>query len=86
MEAEKTLAKVSAHDKSSGPSHKKMRYENDRSDLRSFLSKGAPARYGSRKSQRQQPYSSYTRFQNSRYHQSWKQPKSASKLKDKDNQ
>ena len=86
LEADKTLSKVS--DKPGGPSRKRSRYENDRSDLRSFLAKGTPARYGGRKPQRHQPYSSYTRFQSSKYHQGWKnqqKPLSAGKGKEKDN-
>jgi len=53
LEAEKALAKVS----SNGQSSRKRPYEEDPTDLRRFLSKGAPAQYGGRGKQRQQkPY------------------------------
>jgi len=67
LEAEKTLNKVSGQSNKSGPPHKRARYENDKSDLRSFLARGASATYGGRRPQRRQPYSSFTRFQNSKY-------------------
>lgn len=67
LEAEKTLSKVASQGNKGGPPSKKARYENDKSDLRSFLAKGAPAMYGGRRPQRRQPYSSYTRFQSTRY-------------------
>ena len=67
LEAEKTLSKVSSQGNKGGPPSKKARYENDKSDLRSFLARGAPAMYGGRRLQRRQPYSSYTRFQSTRY-------------------
>ena len=70
LEAEKTLSKVSNQGRGGGPPPpKKPRFENDRNDLRSFLSRGAPARFGGRKVQRQQLFTSYTRFQSPRYHQ-----------------
>ena len=49
LEAEKTLSKVSSQ---GNKGDKKARYENDKSDLRSFLVKGAPATYSSRRPQR----------------------------------
>ena len=69
LEAEKALSKVTSQGRGGGPPPKRARFENDRNDLRSFLSRGAPAQYGSRKVQRQQPYSSYTRFQSPKYRQ-----------------
>ena len=42
---------------------KTARFEYDRNDLHSFLSRGTPAQYSGRKVQHQQPYSSYTRAQ-----------------------
>lgn len=91
LEAEKTLSKVTAQGRGGGPPPKKGHYENDKNDLRSFLAKGAPARYGGRKNQRQQPYSSYTRFQGPKYQQSSKSPRPQSSYnnnynKSKDNQ
>ena len=68
IEVDKTMEKVSTPSHKGGPSFKKIKYENNKSDLRSFLAKGAPARYGSRKSQRQQPYYSQNRFQNKKYY------------------
>ena len=84
LEAEKTLNKVSVQGKGGGPPPKKGRYDNDKSDLRSFLAKGASARYGGRRNQRQQPYSSYTRFQSPKYQQTtkpFKSPTNSSKPK-----
>ena len=67
LEAEKTLNKVSGQSNRSGPPQKRARYENDKSDLRSFLARGASAMYGGRRPQCRQPYSSFTRFRNSKY-------------------
>jgi len=70
LEVEKTLDKVSNQGKSSQQAHKKARFENDKSDLRSFLAKGASVVYGNSRIQRQsQPYNAYTRFRNRRYYQ-----------------
>ena len=76
LEAEKTLARVSDQGRGGGPPAKKSRFANDKSDLCSFLSKGAPAQYGGRRLQRRQPYSSFSRFQGPRYFQGSKFPKS----------
>ena len=54
MEEEKALAKVTG---SRPPRRKRQRTTQDPNDLRRFLERGAPARYGGRKPQRQQPYS-----------------------------
>ncbi len=53
VEVEKTLSKVSgnAGNQQGPPPSKRRRYESDERDLRSFLAKGAPARYGGRKNQ-----------------------------------
>lgn len=51
IETQKALAKVSAEQ----PSRKRS-WDNDKSDLRRFLSKGAPAKYGSRTQRRNKPY------------------------------
>ena len=69
IEVDKTMEKVSTPSHKGGPPQKKARYENDKSDLRSFLSKGAPARYGGRKYQRQQPYYHQSKFQSKKYYQ-----------------
>ena len=53
LEVEKTLAKVTKPPPQLG---KRGRYEHDKSDLRSFLSKGASVQYGNTKNRRQQPY------------------------------
>ena len=65
IEASKTLDKVSYNPSRPLPK-KRARFDNDKDDLRHFLSRGAPTRYGNRKNQRQQPYTSYTKFQPSR--------------------
>ena len=72
IEVDKTMEKVSTPSHKGGPPpppQKKARYANDKSDLRSFLSKGAPARYGGRKYQRQQPYYHQSKFQSKKYYQ-----------------
>ena len=69
LAAEKILNKVSLQGREGAPPPKKAHYDNDKNDLRSILAKGASARYGSRRNQRQQPYSSYTRFQSPKYQQ-----------------
>ena len=70
LEVEKTLAKVSNQGKSTQPANKKARYESDKEDLRSFLSKGASVSCGNTKNMRQnQPHNSYTRFKSRRYFQ-----------------
>ena len=57
LEADKALAKVFYNPQSS-QSSRKHSFEEDPSDLRCFLSKGAPAQYGSKGKQRlQKPYS-----------------------------
>ena len=66
IESERTLSKVAGHGSSSNPPAKKACYANDKSDLRSFLSKGAPAPYGGRQQQRRQPYT-VNHFQRPRY-------------------
>jgi len=55
IEEEKTLAKFTNSPKEPPPP-KRRKYTQDPTDLRRFLEKGAPAQYGSRKHQRQQPY------------------------------
>lgn len=67
QEAEKAMKKVSGQSNKSGLPHKRARYENDKSDLRSFLVRGTSATYGGRRPQPRQPYSSFTRFQNRKY-------------------
>ena len=66
LEVEKTLDKVSNQGKA-GPSQKRPRYDKDKSDLRSFLAKGASAGGGSKMSRQNNPRSSYTRFKSNRY-------------------
>lgn len=57
MEEEKALAKVSGGRHSGGaPPAKRRRPDQDPNDLRRFLEKGAPAKYGGRNQRRQQPY------------------------------
>ena len=56
VEEDKALAKVTGGSKEI-PSAKRRRYSQDPKDLRHFLDKGAPARYGGGKQQRQQLYS-----------------------------
>ena len=46
MEVDKTLEKVTRQGKTTHP-NKRARYENDKGDLRRFLSRGASARCGS---------------------------------------
>ena len=65
IEASKTLDKVS-YTPNRSPPKKKACYDNDKDDLRHFLSRGTPTRYGGRKNQRHQPYNSYTKFQSSK--------------------
>ena len=68
LEVDKTISKVS-QPSSSGPSAKRSKYTRDNSDLRSFLAKGAPARYGSGKFQRRQPYQPPAKFRSQKYYQ-----------------
>ena len=63
IEVDKTMEKVATPSHKGGPSYKRPMYENDKSDIRSFLSKGAPAKYGGRKYQRQQLHYPQNRFQ-----------------------
>ena len=65
LEVQKTMTKVSVQ----GPPSKRTKYSNDRSDLRSFLSKGAPVQYGDRKYVRRQSYQPPRKFQSKRYFQ-----------------
>ena len=65
IEASKTLDKVSYNPSRPLPK-KRAWFDNNKDDLRHFLSRGAPTRYGNRKNQRQHPYTSYTKFQPSR--------------------
>ena len=65
LELDKTIAKVSQP--SGSQAAKRARFSRDSSDLRSFLAKGAPARYGGGKSQHQQPYQVPRKFQSKRY-------------------
>ena len=62
---EKTLNKVSKF----VPQQKRPRYDRDKSDLRSFLARGASAQRGGSKNTRQTnpPHSSYTKFKGTRY-------------------
>ena len=75
LEADKAIAKVSYN---SAPAAKRAKFSRDRSDLRSFLAKGAPARYGGGQHQRHQPYRPPGRFQSKRYFQQNKRPQSQS--------
>lgn len=69
LEVDRTMSKVSLP-QPSNPSSKRYRYSRNSSDLRSFLSKGAPAQHGGRKFQRHQPYSSFPKsFQSRKYFQ-----------------
>ena len=70
MEVDKTLEKVTKQGRplSVQPS-KRPRYENDKGDLRRFLSRGASARCGSSRDRQSHPHTSYTRFQSKRYFQ-----------------
>ena len=74
LEADKALEKVT----DPGVSRKRNFQENSE-DLRSFLSKGAPAKYGGRKVQRLQPYRSqqtqYKAPKDSRYNRKQWKPK-----------
>jgi hypothetical protein len=65
LEVEKTLSKVT---KPPIQNTKRGRYENDKSDLRSFLSKGASVQYGNAKNRSPQPYT-FSRFQRGRRYQ-----------------
>lgn len=67
LEAEETLSKAVGQGSKGGHPNKKPRYDNDTSDLRSFLVKDASAQYGGKKTQRPQPYRSPSRFQGSKY-------------------
>lgn len=69
MEVDKTMDKVATSSRKPGSYSKRPRFEHDKSDLRSFLYKGAPGKYGNRRFQRQQPYSrgSFNRFQSRKY-------------------
>ena len=67
LEVEKTLDKVS-NQGTAGPSQKRPKYDRDKSDLRSFLSRGASAQRGGSKTGRQNnPRSSYTKFRSNKY-------------------
>ena len=67
LEVEKTLSKVTNQGRPQGPPpNKRGRYENDRTDLRSFLVKGASVRGGNAKSRQTTPFTSFTRFKNHR--------------------
>ena len=61
LEVEKTLDKVSNPTKF-GPQQKRPRYDKDKSDLRSFLAKGASAGGGSKNMRQTNPHTSYTKF------------------------
>ena len=76
IEASKTLDKV-AYAPNRPPPRKRARFDNDKDDLRSFLSRGASTRYGGRKVQRQQPYNSYTKFQSSKLYRARDRPNRA---------
>ena len=68
LEVEKTLSKVT---KPPPQNARRGRYESDKSDLRSFLSKGASVQYGNVRNRQPQPYT-FSRFQRGRryqYHQ-----------------
>lgn len=68
LEVDKTIRKVS---QTGAPPPKRARFSKDSSDLRHFLDKGATARYGGGRFQRQQPYQPPKRFQSKKYfHQS----------------
>jgi len=51
LEVEKTLDKMSNQGKNTQQAHKKARFENDKSDLSSFLAKGASVVYGNSRNQ-----------------------------------
>jgi len=72
LEVDKTIRKVS---QSGAPPAKKTKFSKDSSDLRHFLDKGATARYGGGKFQRQQPYQPPKRFQTKKYFQQSSQSK-----------
>jgi len=84
MEDEKTLAKVTG---SKPPPQKRCRTQ-DPNDLRRFLDRGAPAKYGSRNPQRQQPYSNqrYSNQRNSNQQHYQKIPKGNKSRKQQDQQ
>lgn len=63
IEAEKTLAKVTKSGQPPNP--KRGRYDSDRADARSFLSKGASVRCGNTRNRQQQPHS-FSRFNRGR--------------------
>ena len=67
LETDKALAKVTAP-----PSEQQKRpFQEDKTDLRSFLSKGAPSKYGYRGTQRQnKPYNSTSTYKQGQYKQS----------------
>jgi len=56
MEQEKALAKVVGERHGKQPANKCHRSDRDPDDLRRFLEKGAPAKYGSRNRMRPKPY------------------------------
>ena len=57
IEVDKTMSKVSnPHSSGANNSNKRARYSRDKTDLRSFLARGPPARYGDKRAQRPQPY------------------------------
>ena len=66
IEKTKELEKVTGSKQSGGPPQKKRRYqEKDPNDLRRFLERGAPARYGGGNHMRPKPFHQQTRrFQN----------------------
>lgn len=68
IEVDKTMSKVSQQPAPPGNPNKLFKYSNDRADLRSFLSKGAPAQCGSRKPWRQSPLNQ-RKFQSRNYYQ-----------------
>jgi hypothetical protein len=68
IEVDKTMSKV-AYSSQAGPPNMRQRYDNDKRDLRMFLSKGAPVPYGNRNNMRRQPYQPSKKFQSKRYFQ-----------------
>ena len=70
LEVENTLDKVS-NQGMAGPYQKRARYDKDKSDLRSFLSRGASSQRGSSKTGRQNNLrGSYTKFRSNKYFKS----------------
>lgn len=63
VEVDKTMSKMAP------PPSKKGKYAQDKSDLRSFLAKGFPARYGNGKPSRPLPYQPPRKFQSRKYFQ-----------------